>query len=769
MKKLVFIITYILCSYTSQALSNKFEIKPLIINFRGVEAKNDTIIAFGDYGSMLISYDFANTWKQVKVFDRGIIIKIYWDDTIMTAFNDAGDVARSNDKGLNWHLVTNLNDSILAVIKYPEGYFIRSDSNLKILSDDFTISKEFKLYSMPLGSAYKYEYRKSLVYYKNYLIAAIDSARFLRFDSNLAIVDTIDLKKFISDSSFDSYFQIELDSNYFYTKVGYKIYKTQDFNSAQIVYDSVDNYKLIDGKIYFIKFPRNYYPNKENFTLFLYNVINKDSAEKISELEDTYVTANIRPKDFTIVNNKLIIVGNKKLILTIDLNDNEFKVISDFSGGNFYSLPDIINDSTYLFYDGFYYGELYNELYISENNGLTFKPRVDTKICPEYKNYFYLKLKYFNKIDSVLFFIGSYWPYQDVKAIISHDYGKTFVYSDITEFNFGTSIPSPLIPKLSFFQNIQKINNNYITTSYSYYKKGFTKILIFNNDLDLISKYQDSNYVINYIYAKDTNTFIIHCINTIDSTREIRYTSDKGLSWELIKKYPDADSILYYKEITIDNKPALAMFNFNFIDSNVILEILDFGTRTINKIYSYKETGNDYEVLINNGIFNSNDTIFIAIKDTLFFTNNIYDRSKWKYINFPNNGKIIETFKKYGDTFFARYSDDIHPNNIYWININDLEKPKSMISASDYDFGKKDIKIKDSIKATLEIENFSQDSDLLLTGYSVPGDTVFITDLPKIDTINSLIINPGKYFEFNVIFHPTEVKVYNDSIVFYSN
>ena len=151
MKKYIVYFFFIIASLNCQAEVNKFEIIPIVINFRGVEAKNDTIIAFGDFGSMLISYDFGQNWKQVRVFDKGIILKLYWDDTTMVALNDAGDVASSYNKGLNWEFVTNLGDSVLAIIKYPDGYFLRSRNKLFTITDDFKLKKEFQLYSKVLS------------------------------------------------------------------------------------------------------------------------------------------------------------------------------------------------------------------------------------------------------------------------------------------------------------------------------------------------------------------------------------------------------------------------------------------------------------------------------------------------------------------------------------------------------------------------------------------------------------------------------------------
>jgi hypothetical protein len=57
----------------------------------------------------------------------------------------------------------------------------------------------------------------------------------------------------------------------------------------------------------------------------------------------------------------------------------------------------------------------------------------------------------------------------------------------------------------------------------------------------------------------------------------------------------------------------------------------------------------------------------------------------------------MQNLKKFGDKFYARYMDDLHPDNIYWIKIlPDTTKyePPSIL-ADDIDFGKQDIRKSD--------------------------------------------------------------------------
>ncbi|MBI5324012.1 MAG: hypothetical protein HZB41_01810 [Ignavibacteriae bacterium] len=771
MKKIL--LFYILFLFHSCLLfSQKFEFTPININFNSIESKGDTIAVLGDLGSMLISYDNAETWEQKRVFDKGKMVKLFFIDSQMLAFSDMGQISTSIDNGKTWKLKADLNDSVFAVVSYPVGYFLRSDSTLFIISNDYHIKNKFPLLSKPLGNYYNHGYKKSIAYFNNYIIAAIDSSRFLRFDLNLSLIDTVNFSKFTPDSSLSGRYEIEIDSNYFYAQIDSDIYRTEDFSTAEMVYKNVDFYKFIGGNVYKAFYPLIYNIFHENFISYLHKVINKDSSALLTKFDYNYVTSMIRPKDFIINRNKYIFIGDAKLIIIINLDNNETTFISDFSGGKYSNLPDRINDSTYLFYDGFYDGTYYNEIYLTKNNGLTLQPTIDININPNHKDYFNIEFKYFDDVSKTLYMIAGYDKGTKSMLMISKNYGRTFTYKQLPEHNiYYGLVPYPLFPNAP---NLFKRGDNFILASNTflfnkYNKWAYNKIITYNEDFDLISEYRDSNYVINYIYSKDTNSFIIHCINFIDTTREFRYTSDKGLNWEVIMKYPNVDSMLYYKEITIDDKPALAMFLYNESDSFVTIEILDFETKTFNKIYTYKVTALGYEKRIYNGIFRDSNYFYIAIQDTLFFTKDIYDKSKWRYVNFPYNGKIIEICNKYGDTFFARYSDDIHPNNIYWIKISDMDKPKPIISVVDYEFGKRDIKSKDTINAKLKIENLSSYVDLTIKGYSIPIDTAFTIDLPLIDSLNPLLIKPREYFEFNVYFKPNEVKVYIDSIVFYSN
>ena len=108
----VYCYLLVLIIQTVISYSTEYEFTPININFNGVVAKKDTIIAYGDFGSLLVSFDAAMTWKHASAFERGKIQKLFWTDDKIIAINDAGEVSISYDKAVNWHIIHRFADSV---------------------------------------------------------------------------------------------------------------------------------------------------------------------------------------------------------------------------------------------------------------------------------------------------------------------------------------------------------------------------------------------------------------------------------------------------------------------------------------------------------------------------------------------------------------------------------------------------------------------------------------------------------------------------------
>ena len=120
------------------AISDRsIEITPLILNFKGVMANDSIVVAYADYGSIVISTDNEQSWKQKRVFSGGEIITVIQQKSSLIACNDRGGIATSNDKGENWNIQKQLDDSILAFIPFNERYLVRCKNSVLIFDSTF--------------------------------------------------------------------------------------------------------------------------------------------------------------------------------------------------------------------------------------------------------------------------------------------------------------------------------------------------------------------------------------------------------------------------------------------------------------------------------------------------------------------------------------------------------------------------------------------------------------------------------------------------------
>jgi hypothetical protein len=688
--KNIIIIFLLIAAFIETHASERFEFIPINLNYKGVEAKGDTIVAYGDFGSALISYDDAKTWHQIRVFAQGNIINFFIEESQMSAFSDIGGMNISKDYGKTWNNVANINDSIVYVIRYPNGYFLQTTTELIKLSNEFEVVNEFPLKFQDLWN-YEGEpamlFRKSIVYFKEHLIAQNDSSVLIRFDDNLKPIDSLSFKELGLCTDCYSPYQLLADSNYIYISIVYDVFRTADFKSAEKIFkysynfnmfkdSSVsDIFKVIQNKKYSIN--RVYYNNKYGPFFNIYEVLNLDSAKKIgiidcSELpESGGLSQNMKVfNDFVIENNRFTIVANNKFLASIKLNDNITNKISDLNDFNGYSgkIPDMVNDSSYLFYN--YYSQIYKTM----NNGITFEHVKGDSIFFPNNNYFNLKFKFYDKIEKLLY-LGGYY---------TNDLSTAFV---MISNDFGNSFSTKVMPNLTynggsiFISNLQKINDNFVIAYNAFGNNINNWILTYDKNFNFITMFRDSNYTISFINSKDTNSFLVISGNR-DNTSDIKYSNNKGLKWDLIKKYQFFIDTIYdstgkylysyitsdlcnYKEINYHGESLWIFFSFKKSDSVFTIEALDINTHIMNTIYQNKsKDGSNYQYALDC----DSNSVYIALQDTLFTISNLFDNKTWLNNIFPNHGKIKNgIMKKYNNKLYALYSDDINPYNIYWI------------------------------------------------------------------------------------------------------
>jgi hypothetical protein len=750
-----------------------FEFTPINVDFTGIISIKDLTIVYGNYGSILIKQNNTEKPRQIKIFESGKIINMFFNDNFITAFNENGFISNSTDNGNTWYVEKKLQiDTLLNVIKYPNHYFLRTKNKLITLSEEFEIINEFNLYSNE--GYYNYGYKSSINYFKNFLIVQTDSSKLIIFNDNLSPLDTISFFDFGFCQYCLSTYQIYSDSTYFYAKVEGKIYRTSDLKNFEFLSDNYGTfYKPLNHSIYFLSISHTSDKSASVIcNLYKYNEL--DSVVKILDYRYKGVTSDITINDFVIADSILFIAGDSKFFASINLSDTSANIYSCISRAQNHD-PYKINDSSFVFFKGYHSGFYDTYIYQSNDNGILFKPTINPYNEPKITSFRTFLFTYLDTNNNILF-IGAQekFYFRPNGILIFKDYGSNFSFKLDSNLQFdeyyyhGVAMP-----------RLIKRNNHFIIQTYNLFSgTGYNRILTLSEEFEVVSELRDSNFAIVYVVESlDTNTFLINCYNQLDSTTDFRYTFNKGKSWEVIKKYSISDSTLYYKEFKMNNKRYFAFFYFNKIDSNFSVDILDVENLSVSLLHSFKVQRFeqrpvifDWIPIVHYGILAENDTLFLAINDTLFFTSDIYIKDNWKYFLLPNHGFIDRSFKKFNDKFYAYYADDFNKPNSFWIKIKeDISKPKPTITTDDIYFAVRDISIQYSLVKLSRIYNTSPDADLIISGYSKLTNSAFSTNLPEINENNPIIIKPQNYFEFEAYFKPKEVKEYSDSIIFYSD
>jgi|GEM_PF-2128243 len=766
-----FLIIFFSIAFWSPSSSMQFEFIPISIDFNGLEIKNDTIIVWGNFGSCLVSVDGGNNWEQRRLFNKGKIMKVFFENQKIIAINEFSEIAVTYDLGVTYNNYNFGTDTILAILKYEAGYLIRTTHSLLTLTSDFQKKNFYNLESKPLLSSRPLGYPNSMTIFKNNFIVETDSSKLIILTKELLPLDTITF----SDKGFCKacwgYYQIYSDSVYFYNKIEDNIFRTKDLINFEKYY--TDNtmfrvYKVMNNKFYVLD-----NTPFSKLKLQFYQLINKDSTIKLIDYKSDLITSPVNIIfDFNFYKNFVFFVGVGKRIYKADINNGAVQLISDGSRIDMQVEPDKINDSVFFYYKGGYNGILSTTMYFSENYGVTFKPFFSATQDSEVNKCDIFIRKFFDKKNHVIHLIGNASLLNNAYYFSNDNNALKFKATLINDYFEGAYWNKPYVPYLPNIPNLMKNKEYFVTAQNSInFNKNFSSLFYFTNDFKIYSMIQDTVFVINYIIeSKDTNSFLIHCLNLRDSVTEIRETKNHGTTWEIFNSHPIKDSILFHKEFHLNEKNYFATFYYLTNDSTCLIEVFDIENRTVHQIYKFKISDFSNNSFLQNAIHSDGDTVYLVIKDTLFYITDLFDKNYWKNYILPNHGRIIRTFLKVNDSFYAQYQDAENDLNIYWIKIKkDIVKPKPMITSEDYDFGEWDVNYKDSLFKILKIYNKSSDADLKISGNSKLTDSAFSTNLPEINENLPLIIKPQNNFEFEVYFKPREVKYYIDSIIFYSN
>lgn len=664
MKKIILLIaiflSFILCH------SRSLDITPILLNFKGVVVNNNITVAFADFGSALISKDSDISWEQKRIFTGGDIINVFIEGNDMIAFNDRGEIAGSSNAGNSWTFLKKLEDSVLSVIKFSDGYFLRTRNKLITLSDKFEILNEKAIESKVLtqiGLYYKPNYNKSIVFADNRLIAEFDSSVFIRFDTALNPIDTLKLLKQINIGVYLSGYRMFYDSNFIYFKYSYKdingtsysaVFRTNDFKNVEKYVDSLtaeNYYSIFKGKCYSL------------------------SIKTDKKLTDTTKLSNnqinLYFKESVVANNKQYIVGDRKIFEILDLKDSSLKVISDYSDLSLTIPPDLISNKSYLFYSST------SRVYKSEDNGTTILPTID-KSDPSYQkrfNIYNIRNHYYDNQFNKLYLFGD--PYVTNRGVIwvSDDNGKTFDSTFMENVYYPPT--SPYYRNASLVKNnIQKRGDEFIfSDGYTLAPWGtiYATINTVKENGKLVKTVMDSNLTFNYVYSKDTNSYLVQSCNVLDSTSQVIYSGNGGKSWEIIHKYPINETIGDVYDIEVKGRKYLALIHYDYTNYPILkgayLDVVDKETLEFSRLASWGSKDDAEYGMYGIAVSSDGENAYFSFQDTLFVTNNLFRKDNWSYYLLPESGRIARPLKKFGNKFYCIYTDKDNPygSGMHWI------------------------------------------------------------------------------------------------------
>ena len=700
MKKInLFLMLFIMAN--SISLFSQINLQPINLNYYEIKVIGNDFYLLADKGNMSKYNMDTKELQLLRLFGSGKILNFLEIENIFYAFSENGEVAYSTDKGNTWNIKKINDNKLLAAVQIDSMFCLRDSNNVFLLDQNFNLINKFKLNSPRLVSINIQldllpDYSYSICSFKNNIVVETDSSKLLIFNKKLQFLDSLEIMK---TAAYDTTFRY---------RAGYKLL-TDSFNLYIKMYQNTYNYNPYES-IYKTE-------DLKNVTLFeqynnhtIYNKIINNKLEEVDFQNKAFIDTNLlsftyqRPdfytkpyfsllKDFTIKNNKIYIVGKGGIFESLNIEDSSLTVINENYWNSGLHSPIILNDSSAIFLSGnnfFYETYILPYFYLTTDRGKTFKSTIrrnypgnsDTLIKTR------LYLMNYDTLNMEFYLIGvKDYPQSKSSIFISKDTLKSFTIID-TETQFGTEFSLLSQCKNLDFRSLRiKENKGLIyfvePQRTSPYKVVFTSFRVIDHNYNEYFQFIDTNYAMDYVFLKDTNNFVLHCANMLDSARsEIRLTTDRGASWEFIHKYEISDTILNTYDIKLKNKNYLVLFHINTTLGDTLI-YMDVYAPEENiwkrlKTWNLKSFNLSY---INNVPFTSNNEIAVlSIKDTLFYIADFDDSTKWKYRILPNNGKLNGKMTIWDKDIVCNYKDDLNESNYSIISFSDT----TLLSVQDY-------------------------------------------------------------------------------------
>jgi len=705
MKKTILLI--LLLSGQLLYSANNFSLKPILLNFHGITGKDSTIIAYGNYGSYMISYDGDKTWVTKKAFDKGLINKMFIEGDRIVAFTNDGQIAVSYDNANSWEQKPSIDILSLENDKYnytyiiatKKGYVIRKRQNIYFVNKDLKLVKSLEYpiqdYLFPIGETNNE--LKTLTYDNNQLLVPNDSINLLYFDEDFNQMNNINIKEKLKLECKDCRYTYTIltDSIYMYVTLfsgNYKIKK--DFSEYEkLISKETTNdgylYAIINDKLIFKYAAPSavlYYSPNDYDSLDVY--LNRNKYKDVAYNVRDYDPMSMQEHYYDKINDKVYIVTPYNTLNIFENfskpEEHKYKYVSF---GQYHNL----NDMTI-----FKVGDKLFSTDKSENNfNITFATfKVNSNIFDinfnfdryniekekNYKNnrmFYYKYFQYFkyNEKDSSILLGMRPRVVTNTEIFMSKDMGRNYTYFKLlpdslrimnvnllehNQFNFNKKLG------YDFMNHVNLTFENQTTI----YRSNFVLV---NDTMKLITRTRLDNEFSYLGYYIDTNNIVSFGKEYRNYMFNIKTTYNKGKSWEVLKEYPEGYNLIDQKELEYKGRAIWAIASYDVLTNILSLEVVDLETRNIKTLFSQELTDKQSGNLNFIAFDASKDKFYLSFYDTLMVSRDIFDDNpKWETFNYPNNGRVNKKFQVFDTTIFARYADDRNDDNVYWMNGIDL-------------------------------------------------------------------------------------------------
>ncbi|OGU59005.1 MAG: hypothetical protein A2X64_03860 [Ignavibacteria bacterium GWF2_33_9] len=680
--------------FASNAFCN-VAVTPIMQYYYNIYPHNNQLFLLANLG-FISKYNLdTKEFSHQKIFKGGRTLNLIEKNELIFLFNVGGQAAISSDNGINWEIRQLPKNNIISVIRVDDNFLFRDSNSIFLTDNNFNLIKDFQLFSPPTKNRiaswmFSSDYTKSMCVFNNQIIVEADSNHLLKFSKNLELIDDINVRQTILyDSSLvyaPSNFILLTDSNDLY--INYyqttnqsipvdKIWKTNDLiNFTLVSCDSTmyNKYRIQDGNFQKVNITDSLFIDANYFSLSVYQ-----SSGFSVQPNSTYW------KDFIQIGNEMYLVGLKGLFEKVNLLDSSIVLINENIQISSIYNPIIIDDNNAIFLSGYnYQREKYIQPYFyrTRNKGLTFNSTIKKDNLGYNdslrKTHFYLYL-----IDSSNFnitLLGRKHFQSTATAIFNtSDTLKTFEIFD-TEMEYVTRFNNLLGSYANFdfrqFRLKQTMENNYWIepSRTSPWKTVFTSFRVTDQNYRNSWYYLDTNKIIDYVYFRDTNNFAIHYANLLDSARSsLKYTTDRGTNWVDVHNYDVSDTLRGLYDVKLNNRDYLILFHQNTTKPDTAI-FMDVYLPVENRFTRLKEWKlRDFNTTYISAVaFGSNNKVAsLVVGDTLFYIEDFYDFSKWKYRLLENKGYINGLLTMWGNKLVSYYHDDNTESSYYILTFSD--------------------------------------------------------------------------------------------------